>query len=75
VIVEIDGQLWLTRGAVFSYREFKRASSDPRLTDEEWQQSLQEKPFEGVPSWMNEIVVPMKNAPVDNESVFYSTGC
>jgi len=75
VVVEIGGQLWLTRGAVFSYREFKRSIDDPRLTDEEWQESLKQRPNEGVPSWMNEIVVPLKNAPADNELIFYSTGC
>ena len=75
VVVEIGGQLWLTRGAVFSYREFKRSIDEPRLTDEEWQESLKQRPNEGVPTWMNEIVIPLKNVPADNELIFYSTGC
>ena len=29
VVVEIDGLLYLTRGSVFSYREFTRLMSDP----------------------------------------------
>ena len=75
VVVEIDGYLHLMRGAVFSYREFKRPVEDQRLTDEEWQQYLEQHPREGVPSWMKPIIVPLDKAPVDNESVFYSSGC
>jgi len=58
VVVEIQGKLYLTRGAVFSYREFSRDMGEPRLTDEEWQQALKTKPNEGVPVWMNEIIIP-----------------
>ena len=75
VIVEIGGYLWLTRGAVFSYREFQRSIDDQRLNDEEWQQYLERNPRSGVPEWMNPIIVPLEKTPVDNESVFYSTGC
>ena len=75
VVVEVGGYLHLMRGAVFSYREFKRPLDDQRLNDEEWQQYLEEHPREGVPQWMQPIIVPLDNAPVDNESVFYSTGC
>jgi len=75
VIVEIGGYLYLTRGAVFSYREFQRGIQDQRLTDEEWQKYLDEHPRSGVPEWMTPIIVPIKDAPVDNESVFYSSGC
>jgi hypothetical protein len=75
VIVEIGGYLWLTRGAVFSYREFQRSIDDQRLNDEEWQQYLEHNPRSGVPEWMNPIIVPLEKTPVDNESVFYSTGC
>ena len=76
VIVEIDGYLYLTRGAVFSYREFQRPLSDPRMTDEEWQQLLKQKPATGTPKWMEEITVPLDgNEPQDNEEVFYSSGC
>ena len=75
VIVEIGGYLYLTRGAVFSYRELQRSASDQRLGDEEWQQYLEQHPREGVPEWMTPIIVPLDKAPVDNEGVFYSSGC
>lgn len=75
VVVEIDGYLYLTRGAVFSYREFKQPVGEQRLTDEEWQQQLEKNPRKGVPEWMNRIIVPLKNAPVPNEELFYSSGC
>ncbi len=75
VIVEIDGYLYLTRGAVFSYREFPQPLDQPRLTDEEWQKMLKESPRYGVPEWMNEIILPGKDMPSNNNSVFYSSGC
>lgn len=75
VVVEIGGYLHLMRGAVFSYREFQRPVNDQRLNDEEWQKYLEQHPREGVPSWMEPIIAPVEEAPVDNESVFYSTGC
>ena len=75
VVVKIGGYLYLTRGAVFSYREFQRDIMEQRLTDEEWQKYLEEHPRSGVPEWMTPIIVPLKDAPVDNESVFYSSGC
>lgn len=73
VVVEINGYLHLTRGAVFSYREFKTPLGS-RLTDEEWQRKLDESPRYGVPSWMDEIVLP-DPVPADNELIFYSSGC
>ena len=76
VVVEIDGYLYLTRGAVFSYREFQQSINDPRMTDEEWQEKLKQKPRLGIPDWMQEITVPLKGEEVqDNEEVFYSSGC
>ena len=75
VVVEIDGYLHLMRGAVFSYREFQRPINEQRLNDEEWQKYLEQHPREGVPSWMEPIIAPVEKTPVDNESVFYSTGC
>ena len=74
VVVEIEGYLYLTRGAVFSYHEFSRAVSDPRMTDEEWQKTLEKKPRHGVPDWMRELILPGA-IPADNEKVFYSGGC
>ena len=75
VIVEIDGYLYLTRGAVFSYREFQRPTNQQRLNDEEWQKHIDSHPRSGVPEWMEPIIVPLDKAPVDNEGVFYSSGC
>ena len=75
VVVEIDGYLYLTRGAVLSYREFIQPIDQPRLTDEEWQQQLEKNPRKGVPEWMKRIIVPLKNEPKPNEEFFYSSGC
>ena len=75
VVVEIDGLLYLTRGAVLSYREFTRLLSDPRMTDEEWQEELKKSPTGGTPSWMKEIIAPVKGMSADDEETFYSSGC
>ena len=75
VVMEIGGYLHLMRGAVFSYREFQRPVNDQRLNDEEWQKYLEQHPREGVPSWMEPVIAPVEKAPIDNESVFYSSGC
>ena len=75
VVVEIKGYLYLMRGGVFSYRELTRPCGEQRMNDEEWQQKLEKEPRLGVPKWMEEITVPMEKAPVDNEEVFYSSGC
>lgn len=75
VVVEIGGYLYLTRGAVLSYREFIQPIDQPRLTDEEWQEQLKSNPRKGVPEWMKSILVPLKNMPEPNEEVFYSSGC
>ena len=75
VVVEIDGYLYLTRGAVFSYREFQEDLAAPRKTDEEWQEELKSQPDKGIPNWMKEIIVPLKGKNIDNEYIFHSTGC
>ena len=75
VVVEIDGLLYLTRGSVFSYREFTRLLSDPRMTDEAWQEELKKSPTGGTPSWMKEIIAPVKGMSADDEETFYSSGC
>lgn len=75
VVVEIGGYLYLTRGAVFSYREFTEPMDKQRLTDEEWQQELEKNPRKGVPEWMEPITVPLKQKPEPNEEIFYSSGC
>ena len=74
-VVEVDGYLWLMRGAVLSYRETRRPLDVLRLTDEEWQKNMETYPDEGRPSWMQDIIVPLKETPKTNERFFYSTGC
>ena len=75
VVVEMGGYLYLTRGAVLSYREFIQPIDQPRLTDEEWQKQLETNPRKGMPEWIKGIIVPLKNMPEPNEEVFYSSGC
>ena len=75
VVVEIDGYLYFTRGAVLSYREFIQPIDMPRLTDEEWQKQLEENPRKGVPDWMKTIIVPLEKEPEPNEEYHYSSGC
>lgn len=75
VVVEIDGYLYLTRGAVLSYREFIQPINIPRLTDEEWQEQLEKNPRKGVPEWMKRIIVPLEKEPEVNEEYHYSSGC
>ena len=75
VVVEVDGYLYLTRGAVFSYREFQEDIAAPRTTDEECQPQLKSQPNKGIPSWMEEIIVPLEVTPAPDEEFFYSSGC
>mgnify|MGYP000126464992 CR=1 FL=1 len=75
VVVEIEGYLYLTRGAVFSYHEFSLAVSDPRMTDEEWQKELMKTPTGGTPVWMKEVTAPAKGMSADDEETCYSSGC
>ena len=75
VVVEIDGCLYLTRGAVLSYREFTQPLGEQRLTDEEWQQQLEKNARKGVPEWMKPLLVPLNKLPEANEEYFYSSGC
>ncbi len=73
VIVEIGGCLYLTRGAVFSYREFSRGVSEERMTDEEWQLNLKDNPREGIPVWMNNIIIQRENMPSGAEHFSYDS--
>jgi hypothetical protein len=52
VIIPIEGKLYLTRGAVFSYYEFIYPISD-RLTDEKWQKMLKDNKAPNPPDWVN----------------------
>ncbi len=53
VLVPIDGELYLTRGAVMSFYEFL---SDERLTDEKWQQMIQEGTNPPMPEWTGSFI-------------------
>jgi len=50
VLVPVEGKWNLTRGAVFSYREFEWPASD-RLTDEKWQQMVRDGEAPAAPVW------------------------
>ncbi len=63
VIVPIEGKLYLTRGAVFSYHEFTHPAND-RLTDEKWQKMLQSGKKPGLPVWTNSFLLPTPSKPV-----------
>lgn len=71
VVVPIDGKLYLTRGAVFSYYEFV---SEKRLTDEEWQEIIKDDMSPPQLEWMKDFIddeykdIPMPTDP-------YNSGC
>jgi hypothetical protein len=54
VIVEIEGHLYLTRGAVFSYYEFPFYK---RLTDEEWLDMLRQGQAPKPADWMQPYII------------------
>lgn len=65
VVAEINGLLYLTRGAVFSHYEFVQPSN-ARLTDEEWQKQVLDGKEPPHAPWMNAIkiqVPKLKTAP------------
>lgn len=73
VVVPIEGKLYLTRGAVFSYYEFTHPASD-RLTDEKWQQMLKEKKAPSPPDWTKSFLpLTGHEKPVPKE--VYNSGC
>lgn len=55
VVVPIEGKLYLTRGAIFSYYEFVHPSAD-RLTDEKWQEMLKTKRAPAPPDWIKSFM-------------------
>lgn len=57
VVVPINDKLYLTRGAVFSFHEF---ISDERLTDELWQQMINEDKQPPMPQWTDTFIKPGK---------------
>ncbi|MCL2335688.1 MAG: DUF3160 domain-containing protein, partial [Endomicrobia bacterium] len=70
VIVEIDGNLYLTRGAVLSYYEFAMPANT-RLTDEEWRKMLETGKTPQKPVWTDKITLK-SGGPQINEKIFYS---
>ncbi|MGE5542416.1 MAG: DUF3160 domain-containing protein [Bacillota bacterium] len=71
VIAPIEGKLYLTRGAVFSYHEFV---SDHRLTDEEWRGMLDREEAPGIPEWTRTFLAPAKAKP-PVPATPYNSGC
>jgi len=61
VVVEIEGHLYLTRGATFSYYEFPY---EERLTDERWLNMMQNNEIAPV-DWIHEISIEYNDN--DNE--------
>ena len=56
VIVPIEGKLYLTRGGVFSYYEFKYPSAH-RLDDEAWQEMIKRGRAPKPPGWTSSFIV------------------
>jgi len=73
-IVPVEGKLTLTRGAVFSYYEFKHPSND-RLTDEKWQALLKAGKTPPPPVWTKSFMVPGTRRLNPKEFGSYSSGC
>lgn len=73
-IVPIEGKLVLTRGAAFSYYEFKHPASD-RLTDEKWQAMLRSNRAPLPPVWTKSFVVPVKSRLKVDQLAGYDSGC
>jgi len=72
VIVEIDGELKVTRGAGFSYFEFTQPISN-RLTDEAWRQILQTEP-PNPPGWVASFIDLDQNLTIPSPThYFFST--
>jgi hypothetical protein len=68
VAVNIEGQVVLTRGGVFSYYEFTWPMGD-RLTDEAWQEMLDLGAQPDLPSWTSSFVADSPGALSVIESV------
>jgi hypothetical protein len=72
-LVEIDGYLYITRGAVFSYYEFYQPKTN-RLTDEQWQEMLRKGKAPTRPRWTREFMVDQPPGK-PSERYEYSSGC
>ncbi len=91
VVVEIEGRLKLTRGAIFSFYEFLQPSSN-RLTDEKWQDMLKKGNEPEQPDWIdykseatkNKKIKPLYKPKAQTPDysttpgwnlIYYDTGC
>lgn len=75
VVVPIEGKLSLTRGAAFSYYEFKHPAAD-RLTDEKWQSLLKAGKAPAPPAWTKSFLVPGAPRKISAEELeSYNSGC
>jgi hypothetical protein len=59
IIAEINGLLYLTRGAVFSHYEFKQ-STEARLTDEAWQEQVLKRREPPAAIWMKDVKISVE---------------
>ncbi|MDR0330427.1 MAG: DUF3160 domain-containing protein [Chitinispirillales bacterium] len=75
VVVEINGYLYLTKGATFSYYEFVMPQGS-RLTDEEWQKIEEDKSKRPATSeWMRSVIVDGNSQPDIIPNNYHSTSC
>ncbi|MHA2352268.1 MAG: DUF3160 domain-containing protein [Candidatus Thorarchaeota archaeon] len=68
-VVEVNGELILTRGGTFSYYEFPHPMAD-RLTDEAWQDILDAGSEPPMPSWTTSFI----SIEVEGQVVFFEIG-
>ncbi len=73
VIVNVNGEFRLTRGATYSYYEFVRPM-DQRLNDEEWQKMLLDRKAPPVPEWFAPWLLGGKSVDCDQRYA-YDSGC
>lgn len=69
VVVEMDGRLYLTRGAVLSYYEFIQPSAN-RLTDDEWKSMLRGRNAPEIPEWIQQLMVPIRTQELRIKATF-----
>ncbi|MHC1605426.1 MAG: DUF3160 domain-containing protein [Candidatus Methanofastidiosia archaeon] len=56
VVVNVNDRIYIVKGPVFSYFEFKHPLDD-RLTDEKWQEMLKTGDAPGIPGWAKNFVI------------------
>ncbi|KPK89147.1 hypothetical protein AMJ80_10150, partial [bacterium SM23_31] len=69
VVVEMDGRLYLMRGAVLSYYEFIQPSAN-RLTDDEWKRILRGRNAPEIPEWIQPLMVPVRTQELRTKPTF-----